>query len=211
MFTKPLRSMAAVTFVAGLALTLSHTAQAVTPVGGGPDNPAHNTGAWTTIQPGEYQWYAFKFHADKSSDTDNDERHHDTRSDSANQVDIRMYTQPSEGATLLLVDAQEARAWQQDGKLEHFGAATPVFVTGDQEVGASTSDTDAAKDDSAKDADDRDNKVDDTDSDDMAGYALWSSVMDNSGNYFVVIHRDIHETGPATYRFTVNGNGASQP
>lgn len=212
MYTKLMRLMVAIFFVAGFAMTQAHVVQAATPGGGGPDNPAHQSGTWETIQPGEYRWYVFKMHADTSTGSDH-KKHESDRTNHANQVEIRMYTQPNQGADLLLLDAQEARKWQQDGKLEHFGAATQLFVSDNQEIeGRNDSDSNKGKDkdnDDTKDPDDKGNPRDDFDSDDMAGYALWSSEMDASGTYYIVIHRDIHATGPASYQFTVSGNGVT--
>lgn len=177
MFTKLLKSVAALTLVAGLALTQAGAAQAVSPVNTVPDNPAVAAEMWTTIQPGEYQWYTFKYHAHKSGENDSD----GNQMNWAHPVEIRMFSQPNGSATLLLVDGQQARVWQQDGKLEHFGAATEVFVP----------------------------DYKDKDHDRSAGYASWSSQMTSSGTYYIVIHRDARATGPASYRFTVTGDGVT--
>lgn len=80
--------------------------------GTGPDYAMQPTGEWMTVKSGEYQWYAFYFDYDEDK--------------VSKPIEIRFYSQPFDGATLTVRNAQQAEIWRQKGEQEHFGCCTLV-------------------------------------------------------------------------------------
>ena len=76
-----------------------------------PSEPIPYADQWLEIQPGEFQWYAFKYREAEEN----------------RPLEISLYTRGGDGIRLLLLNGDQVRVWQQGGKLEHFGEATPVY------------------------------------------------------------------------------------
>ena len=195
MFRKLLKPLAAATFAATMMLpqaamaattvNASPAASASSQLSSSPAVAAPATDGWTAIQPGESQWYTFKYDYDAAN----------------RPAQIRMYTQPNESVTLMLLNGNEARDWQQvGGERQHFGAATTVYDTV-----VDTSVHHAVHTDGTRDYDF--SKKDAPTTTEKGTYASWSGVIGNSGTYSILIHRDARATGPANYQFTVNGDG----
>ena len=72
-----------------------------------------------TIQPGEWQWFAFKYSYDRSRNSDDD------KSNDQVPANLRLDAEPANGVSLLLVNKDQVQAWQSGEKLQGFGAATP--------------------------------------------------------------------------------------
>lgn len=146
------------------------------------------TDTWISIQPGEDQWYTFKY------DYDNTNR----------PAEIRMYTEPNESVSLMLLNSNQAQEWQQSGGTrEHFGAATTVYnLVVDRSANHAVHTNDGVRN---YDYD----KEDAPKIYEKGSYASWSGVIGNSGTYSILVHRNARATGAANYRFTVNGDGLS--
>lgn len=93
-------------------------AAAQAPEGAGPDDTLVPTGQWTEIKGGEYHWYAFHFDYDEDRVAD--------------PIEIRMYAEPYDIATLTVRDEEQANLWRADGKQEHFGCCTMVDIDKDE-------------------------------------------------------------------------------
>ena len=100
-----------------LLLPGAQTALAAPPVPSSPEKPLAYTDKWVDIKPGDWQWYAFKYHYDDSGDTP------------MQPAQIRFSTNPGEGITLELVNGDQVKAYEQGEKLQNFGAATTVYDT----------------------------------------------------------------------------------
>lgn len=103
-----------------LAVVLFWTGSAVAfvPQGTGPDEAMIPTGQWTEIESGEYHWYAFHFDYDADRVAD--------------PIEIRMYAEPYDVATLTVRNAEQAELWRTDGEQEHFGCCTMVDIDNDE-------------------------------------------------------------------------------
>jgi hypothetical protein len=86
--------------------------------GTGPDFALAPTTEWMQIQSGEYVWYAFNYDFDESYDP----------------IEIRMYTEPEDGAILTIRTAEQAQKWREDGTHEHTGCCTVQKYGGDEET-----------------------------------------------------------------------------
>lgn len=100
-------------------LILSGTAMAQAPMGSGPDDTMTPTGQWMKIESGEYHWYAFHFDYDEDRVAD--------------PIEIRMYAEPYDVATLTVRDKEQAQLWRADGTQEHFGCCTMVDEDKDED------------------------------------------------------------------------------
>ena len=105
------RSILTLVVVLGLLVPGVVLAQDDPPCPSTPNEPLAYSNQWRQIQPVELHWYAFKYH-------EADENH---------PLEISLYTRASEAVRLLLLNGDQVRVWQQGGKLEHFGEATPVY------------------------------------------------------------------------------------
>jgi hypothetical protein len=76
--------------------------------GTGPDFAMAPTPAWMQIKSGEYVWYAFNYDFDASY----------------GPIEIRMYTEPKDGAILTMRTEEQAQKWREDGTQEHIGCCT---------------------------------------------------------------------------------------
>ena len=166
-----------------------------------PYDPAQNNGEWQTIEPGDYHLYAFHISAyDASDDADQ------SYADAVNRVNIRLYTEGSGEVELLLLNAEQVADWQQDGTLAYFGAATELYMP--------TYNVDDDEDTDTEDTDTEDTDSDDADSEESdgfvnLGYAAWSSRMDNSGDYYILIHNDANAAGSSSYQFSISGSSVT--
>ncbi|MBV7339325.1 hypothetical protein KFU94_66130 [Chloroflexi bacterium TSY] len=86
--------------------------------GSGPDHPLMPTTDWMQIHEGEYLWYAF---------------HYDFDEDFA-PVEIRMYSEPEDGAVLTIRNAEQAEKWRADGTQEHIGCCVVQDLGNDEET-----------------------------------------------------------------------------
>ena len=80
-----------------------------------------------TIQPGEWQWFAFKYSFDSSRNSDDD------KSNDQEPANLRLDAEPENGVSLILVNSEQIRDWQDGEKLEGFGAATPAHRPGGEQ------------------------------------------------------------------------------
>ncbi|HRW06361.1 MAG TPA: hypothetical protein P5121_14755 [Caldilineaceae bacterium] len=87
--------------------------------GGGPDLAMIPTGEWTTIEEGQYHWYTFYFDFDEDYETE--------------PIEIRMYTDVYDGATLTVRNEEQAQLWRDEGEQEHFGCCTMVDIDKDED------------------------------------------------------------------------------
>ncbi len=185
MFTKHLKPLAVAVFAA--TLLLPQVALAAPDVSTAPAIPAPVVGEWTEIQSGGNHWYSFKYDFDTLN----------------RPAEILMFTEPNESVTLKLLNGDQARAWQQvGGDRESFGAATTVHGNVIDTSRHTANDSETEQD---NDSDAQSHRM----IDEMGTYASWSAVLESSGTYYILIHRDTHATGPANYRFTVNGDGVT--
>jgi 5-hydroxyisourate hydrolase-like protein (transthyretin family) len=90
--------------------------------GTGPDYAMVPNGEWTAIDEGAYHWYAFYF------DYDADRM--------AEPIEIRLYTDRFDGATLTVRNAEQAQLWRDEGEHQHFGCCTMVDVDKDKDGNA---------------------------------------------------------------------------
>lgn len=175
--------------------------QAPAPAPSTPATPLKHTDDWVQIQPGEYHWYAFKYDYDENN----------------RPFEIRFHTRPWNGIELLLVDGEQVRVWQQGGKLEHFGAATPAFSLAEEEVdkNAYCKAKPTAQECAAPGRGDKcEPGTDDGDCFlldvfQSRGYGQWAGALGASGTYYVLVRRNSRASGPAEYRFTVSGDGVA--
>lgn len=68
-------------------------------------------GTWVKLEEGAEHWYAFDFDFDEDWDI---------------PAQVKLYTEPGEGAILSLHNREQARTWELDGDLTHFGCCTMV-------------------------------------------------------------------------------------
>ncbi len=196
MSSKLLKPLAAAAFAASLWLpqaALAATAVDASPSATAPHQVTSPSTAvapaadgWTEIQPGEYQWFTFKYDYDTTN----------------RPAEISMYAQPNASVDLMLLNGEQVHSWQHGGDREHFGEATTVTNRAvDTSVHhAYHAHSSRNYDYSKKDAPTRMEKGD---------YAVWSGLIGNSGTFYIVAHRDAHANGPAYYRFTMNGDGVT--
>ena len=179
-----------------------------------PEQPLAYTGEWMTIQPGEWQWFAFKYSYDRSRNSDDD------KSNDQVPANLRLDAEPANGVSLLLVNKDQVQAWQSGGeKLQGFGAATPqtdkvqnrvdldrfchdypndpVCTGGDRSQSACENIASGAPNPSQC-------KYRTTES---RGYSNWKGTIGASGTYYIVVRGDPRATGPIQYKFTFTGEG----
>jgi hypothetical protein len=89
------------------------------PQGTGPDEPLIPTGQWTEIESGDYHWYAFHFDYDADRVAD--------------PIEIRLYAEPYDIATLTVRNEEQADLWRADGEQAHFGCCTMVDEDKDED------------------------------------------------------------------------------
>lgn len=69
------------------------------------------TESWIKLDEGAEHWYVFDFDYDE---------------DWTNPAKVKLLMEPTEGAILSLHNGEQARIWEQDGELIHFGCCTMV-------------------------------------------------------------------------------------
>lgn len=94
------------------ALTVGDT------MGSGPDYAMTPTGQWTALESGQYHWYVFDYDFDADY----------------GPVEIRIYTEPKDGAILTVRNADQAQIWREEGKHEHLGCCTVQDLGNDEET-----------------------------------------------------------------------------
>jgi hypothetical protein len=178
-----------------------------------PENPLPYSDQWMTIQPGEWQWFAFKYSYDSSRNSDDD------KSNDQVPANLRLDAEPANGVSLILVNRDQVQAWQDGEKLEGFGAATPqtdkvqnkadldrfchaypddpVCTGGDRAQSACENITPGARNPSQC-------KFRTTES---RGYSNWKGTIGATGTYYVVVRGDPRASGPIQYKFTFTGEG----
>ena len=223
-FIKPVLSVA---LAASMFLPMAGTAFAASPpVVSSPEKPLAYNNSWQTIAPGEMQWFAFKYDhtAAKDADKSSTESHKDTESHIV-PADIQLYSRPLDGVTLKLLNGDQVRAWEQGQPLAHFGAATDVVDTTKKSESLArfcrTNTSDPACSTSHISSSQSGSQCVNTPSSTAAtarceelvrnalGYANWSGDLGASGTYYVLVQRAANASGPAQYRFTVNGDGVT--
>ena len=176
-----------------------------------PRAPLAYTNDWNPIEPGAWDWYAFKYREAEGN----------------RPMLIRLYTRPHNGIELLLLNGEQVRVWQQGGKLEGFGAATPAYTLVEEQVSqeelcAARPDADECQDGdfdhnsaTANPDDCAANNGSDGDDDncfllavpESLGYGQWAGKIGASGEYYILVRRAASSEGPAAYRITASGGG----
>lgn len=135
-------------------------------VGTGPDFAMMPSTEWREVNPGEYQWYAFSYDFDEDFEP----------------VEIRMYSEPKDGAILTIRSAEQAEKWRVDGVHEHIGCCVV------QDLG------------------------DNNDDDAETKYAVWSGELFSSGTYYIVVEHAENVADPVAYRFEfAKAEGVAMP
>ena len=181
-----------------------------------PEQPLAYSDQWMTIQPGEWQWFAFKYSYDRSRNSDDD------KSNDQAPANLRLDADPANGVSLLLVNKDQVQAWQSSGeKLQGFGAATPqtdkvqnkekldrfchdypndpACTGGDRSQSACENIVAGAQNPEQC-------KYRTTES---RGYSNWKGTIGASGTYYIAVRGDPRATGPIRYKFTFSGEGLS--
>jgi hypothetical protein len=104
------RPIAYVAIVAVLLVLLAQNAMGEDLTGTGPDFAMSPSDQWVEIQPGQYDWYVFKYEYKEKN----------------GPMEVKLYSEPAEAAVLTLRNLDQAKLWREDGKHEHFGCCTPV-------------------------------------------------------------------------------------
>lgn len=198
-------------FAVGLLLPGATFAQDELAPPSAPRAPLAYADAWKPIEPGAWDWYAFKYREAESN----------------RPMLIRLYTRPHNGIELLLLNGEQVRVWQQGGKLEGFGAATPAYTLLEEQVTQeelckARPDADECKN---GDFDSNSTKVNpddcaanngsDADDDNCflldvpepLGYGQWAGKIGASGEYYILVRRAASSEGPGAYRIEVSGDG----
>ena len=220
MLTKPIKLIVAALIVASLLLpgapaalargttrptpTPTLTATPAAPVVSSPEKPLAYADQWVDLQPGEWHWYAFKYTYDV---------------DQAPAA-IRFVTNPGAGATLVLLNGEQVKAWEHGEKLQSFGAATVVYDESTFKEDLGDFCDRQPSDPACTDAPDKarsqcENKRDPSNTDDSCnyavfdsrGYATWSGLIGASGTYYILVRGNPTVAGPIQYRFTTSGEG----
>ena len=175
-----------------------------------PRAPLAYTDAWNPIEPGAWHWYAFKYREAENN----------------RPMLIRLYARPHNGIELLLLNGEQVRVWQQGGKLEGFGAATPAYKLVEEQVsqeelckarpeadecqnGFDSNSTKVNPDDCAANngSDGDDDNCFLLDVPEPLGYGQWAGKIGASGEYYILVRRASHSEGTAAYRIRVSGDG----
>ncbi len=178
-----------------------------------PEQPLAYSDQWMTIQPGEWQWFAFKYSYDRSRNSDDD------KSNDQVPANLRLDAEPANGVSLLLVNKDQVQAWQSGEKLQGFGAATPQTdkVQNKQDLDRFCHDY---PNDPACTGGDRSQSACENivagsgnpeqckyRTSESRGYSNWKGTIGATGNYFIVVKGDPRATGPIRYKFTFTGEG----
>jgi hypothetical protein len=228
MKNKLVRPILAAVLVTGMLWPSAQSAFAASPqAASSPEKPLSYTNTWQTIKPGEWQWYTFKYN---HTDTKHDENENsaETSSDVDGHVvpaDIQLFSRPIDGVTLTLLNGDQVRAWEQGQPLAHFGAATDVVDTTKKSESLArfcrTNMSDPACSNSSIGSSQSGTKCVNTPTSNAAtarceelvrnalGYANWSGDLGATGTYYILVQRAANASGPAQYRFTINGDGVT--
>jgi hypothetical protein len=178
-----------------------------------PEQPLPYTGEWMTIQPGEWQWYAFKYSYDRSRNSDDDESNDQT------PANLRLDAEPADGVSLILVNEAQVQAWQSGEKLEGFGAATPQTDKVENKVDIDRFCHDYPDDPVCTGADRSNTACENVrlgapnpaqcryKTSESRGYSNWKGTIGATGTYYIVVRGDPRATGPIRYKFTFSGEG----
>ena len=79
------------------------------------EHPLAYTDHWATLNPGEWDWYAFKYSFD------------DGHNSNQAAATLRLDANPANAVTVTLLNGEQMRAWEHGQKLEGFGAATTAM------------------------------------------------------------------------------------
>jgi hypothetical protein len=173
-----------------------------------PEEPLAYGNEWIDIQAGEWHWYAFKYDFDNSGDS------------RQTPASIRLDAKPGEGATLLLLNGDQVRAWEHGEKLQGFGAATPVInstrVRVDLDEFCDQNPDDPICDDQSDRADSQCENLRDPLSTDGTcnftlneprGYATWTGTIGASGTYYILVRGNTRLANRIEYKLAVSGDG----
>lgn len=189
--------------------TPAATATAI-PVVSSPENPLTYRDQWIDLPAGGWHWYTFKYSFNDSSDADQ------------GPANIRLDTRPAEGATLMLLNGEQVRAWEHGEKLQNFGEATTVEDRVRVKIELDTFCNDNPKDPACTGVPDREESKCENLRDPLAvgstcnystnesrGYATWSGVIGASGTYYILVRANPQASGPIQYKITIGGDGLS--
>jgi hypothetical protein len=173
-----------------------------------PEQPLAYGDGWVAMQPGEWHWYAFKYDFDDSSDS--------RQAPSSIRLDMK----PGAGATLLLLNGDQVRAWEHGEKLQGFGEATPVIsstrVKIDKGEFCEQNPNDPICDDNGNRANSQCENLRDPLSTDSScnftlkeprGYSTWTGTIGASGTYYILIRGSSRVAGPIEYKLAAGGDG----
>jgi hypothetical protein len=193
--------------------TDSAASQDTSPRVSSPEQPLPYSDQWMTIQPGEWQWFAFKYSYDSSRNSDDD------KSNDQVPANLRLDAEPANGVSLLLVNRDQVKAWQDGEKLQGFGAATPQTdqvknkadlqrfchdYPNDPACTGGDRSQSACENIVAGSGNPEQCKYRTTES---RGYSNWKGTIGATGNYFIVVKGDPRAAGPIRYKFTFTGEG----
>lgn len=171
-----------------------------------PEEPLAYQDEWVELQPQEWHWYAFQY----SYNPD----------DKQAPATLRLDVKPSEQATLLLLNGDQVRAWENGEKLESFGAATSVndAIPAKMKLGKFCDLN--PKDPVCTGNPDRSTSICNNLRNPAAvsetcnfslyesrGYATWTGTIGASGEYYILVRGDPQVDKAIEYRFTLSGDG----
>ena len=175
-----------------------------------PEQPLAYGDGWVAMQPGEWHWYAFKYDFDDSGDS--------RQAPSGIRLDMK----PGAGATLLLLNGDQVRAWEHGEKLQGFGEATPVIsstrVKVDKGEFCEQNPNDPICDDNGNRANSQCENLRDPLSTDSScnftlkeprGYSTWTGTIGASGTYYILVRGSSRVAGPIEYKLAAGGDGLS--
>lgn len=166
--------------IALLCALVPALASAQEPAGWGPNSAMHPVDGWVEIQPGEAQWYLFKYNAVKSADQDR-----------IAPLTLKVYSEPFGSVEATMRTAEQVHTWQVTGEDKYFGACTCVKVREchDGKV------VDGNKHNAC------------TDKYKNGNYGEWSSKMPATTEIYLVVKAKTD--APASYRLEFSGDGYS--
>ena len=178
-----------------------------------PEQPLAYTDQWMTIQPGEWQWFAFKYSYDRSRNSDDD------KSNDQVPADLRLDAEPANGVSLLLVNKDQVHAWQSGEKLQGFGAATPQTDKVQNKSDLDRFCHDYPNDPACTGGDRSQSACENIvagapnpeqckyRTSESRGYSNWKGTVGATGTYYIVVKGDPRAPGPIRYKFTFTGEG----
>ncbi len=187
--------------------------QDTSPRASSPEQPLPYSDQWMTIQPGEWQWFAFKYSFDSSRNSDDD------KSNDQVPANLRLDAEPANGVSLILVNRDQVKAWQDGEKLQGFGAATPQTDKVQNKADLDRFCHDYPNDPACTGGDRSQSACENIvagaanpeqckyRTSESRGYSNWKGTIGATGTYYVVVKGDPRAAGPIRYKFTFTGEG----